>query len=87
MAPFGDAQLQGAEPGVEGAVALPVAPVGALAAAFVAPAADQPLDVGFHQQLQHGLGHGSQKISVAGLLQQLGQPNLSWVVGPLALQG
>src|ERR1700687_3909179 len=37
------------------------------------PGADQPLDVGLHQQLQHRLRHGSQKISLAGLLQQFGQ--------------
>ena len=33
--------------------------------------ADQPLDIGFHQDLQHRLRHGSQKIGVAALLQQL----------------
>ena len=35
--------------------------------------ADQPLDIGFHQDLQHRLRHGSQEIAVAALLQQLGQ--------------
>jgi hypothetical protein len=65
--------LQRAKPGVERAVAITVAPGSALAAALVAPGTDQPFDVSFHQQLQHCLGHGSQKISVAGLLQQLGQ--------------
>ena len=64
-----DAQLQRAEPGVEAAVAIAVAPRGPLAAALVSPGADQPLDVGLHQQLQHRLRHGSQKISVASLLQ------------------
>jgi hypothetical protein len=44
-----------------------------LAAALVAPGPDQSLNVGFHQQLQHRLCHSSQKISFAGLLQQLGQ--------------
>src|SRR5262249_42536452 len=39
----------------------------------VTPGADQPLDIGLHQQLQHRLGHGSQKISLTSLLQQLGQ--------------
>jgi hypothetical protein len=68
-----DAQLQCAEPGVEGALAIAVAPGGPLAAALVAPGADHPLDVGLHQQLQHRLGHGSQKIAITGLLQQLGQ--------------
>jgi hypothetical protein len=64
--------LQRAEPGVEGAVAVAVAPGRALATALIAPGADHPLDVALHQQLQHRLGHGSQKISIAGLLQQLG---------------
>ena len=68
-----DAQLQRAQPRVEHAVAVAVAPGRALAAALVPPGADQPLDVGFHQHLQHRLRHGSQKIAVAGLLQQLGQ--------------
>src|SRR5436190_20382313 len=68
-----DTQLQRPEAGVEGAVAVPIAPGGTLAAALVAPGADQPLDVGLHQQLQHCLRHGSQKIALASLLQQLGQ--------------
>ena len=58
-AQFRDAQLQRAEPSIEGAVAVAVAPGGALAAALVTPRPDQPLDVGFHQQLQHCLGYGS----------------------------
>jgi hypothetical protein len=44
-----------------------------LAAALIARGADQPFQVTLHQQLQHRLGHGSQKIAFAGLLQQLGQ--------------
>jgi hypothetical protein len=35
--------------------------------------ADQPLDIGFHQQLQHGLGNQPQKVAVGGLLHELGQ--------------
>jgi sRNA-binding protein len=70
---FRDAQLQCAEPGVERAVAVTVAPGGPLAVALVTPGADQPLDIGLHQQLQHRLCHGSQKISLTSLLQQLGQ--------------
>jgi hypothetical protein len=54
-------------------MAIAVAPGGALAAALVAPGPDQSLDIGFHQQLQYRLGHGPQKITLAGLLQQLGQ--------------
>src|SRR5438876_940893 len=68
-----DAQLQRAEAGVERAVAVAVAPGAPLAAALITPGADQSLDVGLHQQLQYRLRHGSQKISVASLLQQLGQ--------------
>ena len=33
--------------------------------------ADQPLDVGLHQQLQDALGHSTQKVTVAGLPQKL----------------
>src|ERR1700720_915169 len=54
-----DAQLQRAEPGVEAAVAITVAPRGPLAAALVSPGADQPLDVALHQQLHPRLRHGS----------------------------
>jgi len=35
--------------------------------------ADQALHVGLHQELDHGLGHRSQEVALAGLLQQLGQ--------------
>ena len=35
------------------------------------PGADQAFDIGFHQNLQHGLRNGSQKIAFAALLQQL----------------
>ena len=37
------------------------------------PGADQALDIGFHQDLQHRLRNSSQKIAIAALLQQLGQ--------------
>jgi len=39
----------------------------------VPPGADQTFDIGFHQDLQHRLRHGSQEIAVAALLQQLNQ--------------
>ena len=42
-----------------------------LGAAFMAASADQSLDIGFHQDLEYGLGHGSQEIAVTALLQQL----------------
>jgi hypothetical protein len=41
--------------------------------ALVPAGADQPLDIGFHQNLQHRLRYGSSKIAIAALLQQLGQ--------------
>jgi hypothetical protein len=34
----------------------------------MAAGADQAFDIGFHQDLQHRLRHGSQKIAVAALL-------------------
>jgi len=37
----------------------------------VASRADQPFNIGFHQQLQHRLGDGAQEIAVLALLQQL----------------
>src|SRR5499427_122054 len=70
---FWDPQLQRAEPGIEGALAVAIAPGAPLAGALVAPGTNQPLDVDLHQQLQHRLRHGSQKITLAGLLQQLSQ--------------
>jgi hypothetical protein len=45
---FRDAQLQRAEPGVEGPVAVAVAPSRALAAALVSARRRSPLDIGFH---------------------------------------
>jgi hypothetical protein len=39
----------------------------------VARCADQALDVGLHQELQHGFGHGAQKVAFTGLLHELGQ--------------
>src|SRR5215472_9882990 len=59
LAQLRDAQLQRAEPGIEGALAVAIAPRAPLTAALVAPGTDQPLDVGLHQQLQHRLRHGS----------------------------
>ena len=45
-----------------------VEPIGG---ALVPAGADQPLDIGFHQDLQHGLRYGPQEIIVAAILQQL----------------
>ena len=49
------------------------------------PGADQPFDIGFHQDLQHRLRHGSQEIAVAALLQQLDQRHS--VIGHRVLGG
>src|SRR5215467_7235147 len=59
LAQFDDEQLHRRKTGVEGAVAIAVAPGGAL------PGPDHSLDVALYQQLQHRLG--SQKITLAGL--------------------
>ena len=47
------------------------APVQSIGGPFVPTSANQPLDVRLHQQLQDALGHGTQKVTVAGLLQKL----------------
>jgi hypothetical protein len=39
----------------------------------VTTGADQAFDISLHQNLQNRLGHGSQKIAVAALLQQVNQ--------------
>ena len=49
------------------------APVQAIGVAFMPAGSDQPLDIGLHQQLQDALGHRTQKVTVAGLLQKLVQ--------------
>jgi hypothetical protein len=65
--------LLGAEPRVERAVAETVAVVQPLAGAFVPPGADQALDIGLHQHLQHGLGDAAQEVTVSCFRQELGQ--------------
>ena len=47
------------------------APVQSIDGPFVPASADQPLDVGLHQQLQDAFGHSTQKVTVASLLQKL----------------
>jgi len=49
----------------------------------VPPGADQAFDIGFDKDLQHRFRHGSQKIALAALLQQLDKAILSSVIGPL----
>jgi hypothetical protein len=70
LAQLRDAQLERAEPRVEAALAIPVAVIQPVARALVPTGADQPFDIGLHQDLQHRLRHGSQEIAVAALLQQ-----------------
>jgi len=42
-----------------------------LGAALVPAGANQPFDIGFHQDLQHAFRHGAQEIRITALLQQL----------------
>ena len=55
------------------AVAVAVAVIQPVGAALVATGADQALDIGFHQDLQHRLRHRPQEVAVPALLQQLGK--------------
>jgi site-specific DNA recombinase len=71
LAQLGDAQAERSQSGIEAALAVAVPVVEPLGAAFVPPRADQPFDIGFHQDLQHGLRHGPEKIAITALLQQL----------------
>ena len=48
------------------ALAIAVAVVEPIAGALVPAGADQPLDIGFHQALQHRLRHARRKVAVAG---------------------
>ena len=73
LAQLRDAQLERSEPRVEAPVAIAVAVIEPIGRALVPPGADQALDIGFHQDLQHRLRHGSQEVALAALLQQLGQ--------------
>jgi hypothetical protein len=63
-----DAQAERTEPGIKGPVAIAIAVIQPVGAAFVASRADQTLDIGFHQQLQHRLGDRAQEIAVLALL-------------------
>ena len=73
LAQLGDAQLERSKPRIEAAVAITVAVIEPIACALVPTGTDQTLDIGFHQDLQHGLRHGAQEIAIAALLQQLSQ--------------
>ena len=68
-----DLQVQRAQPRVEGALALAVAPGLAGLTPFIAASADQAVDIGLHDQLQDALGNGAQKIGIAALRGKLGE--------------
>ena len=73
MAQLRDSELKRPDPRVERPVTMAVAIVEPLGGPLVAASTDQALDIGFHQNLQHRLRHGSQEVALAALLQQLGQ--------------
>lgn len=66
-------QVQGAQTGIESARSIPVAPSRAFTAAFMPTGADKACHIGLHDQLQHGLGNATQKVSLIVLGQKLGQ--------------
>jgi hypothetical protein len=66
-----DPQAERAEPRLEAAIAVAVAVIEPIGRALVAAGADQALDIGFHQDLQHCLRHRSKEVTLATLLQQL----------------
>ena len=68
-------------PGIQRTVAIAVAPGRALAAAFVATRADQAINVGLHDQLQHVLGDGAQKSGWPPFAASSSISNLSSVIG------
>lgn len=68
-----DLQVERPEPGIERAVAIAVAPGATLAGSFVPAGTDQAIGVGLHDDLQHALGHGAQKVAVSALRHQLGK--------------
>jgi hypothetical protein len=70
---LGDLQVERAEPGIEAAVAVAVAPGRALAGTLVPAGTDQALNIGLHDDLQYALGNGPQKISISALREQLGK--------------
>jgi hypothetical protein len=70
---LGDLQVERAEPRIERPVAIAVAPCAALAGSLVPASADQAVNVGLHDDLQHALGHGAKEVAVSGLRHQLGK--------------
>jgi hypothetical protein len=70
---LGDTKLQAAKARVERPVPIPVAVRRPVAGPLVTSGADQPVHVGLHQQLHHGLGHAAQEVAIASFGQQFGQ--------------
>src|SRR6266404_3003038 len=56
-----DPQLERTQPGVETALAIPVAIVEPIGATLVPAGADQAFDIGLHKDLQHGFRYSSEK--------------------------
>jgi hypothetical protein len=65
---LGDPQLQRPEARIQTTLAISVAVIAPVSATLMTTGADQAFDIGLHQNLQHRLGHGSQKIAITALL-------------------
>jgi len=85
LAQLGKPQLERAEARIEATLAISVAVIEPLGAALVTAGTDQAFDISLHQNLQHRFGHGSQKIAITALLQQVNQRHS--VVGHRILGG
>jgi hypothetical protein len=70
---LGDLEVERAEPGIEAAVAVAIAPGRPVAGSFMAASTDQAVNVGFHDDLQNTLCDCAQKISIPGLRHQFGK--------------
>ena len=68
-----DLEVERAQPGIQAAVAVAVAPGAALAGSLVAAGADEAVDIGLHEDLQHAFSDAAQEIAVSGLRHQLGK--------------
>jgi len=66
-------QVQSAQAGVERTIPIPVAPGRAFTAAFMPTRTDQAVDIGLHEQLQHGLRDAAQEVALVMPCQKLGQ--------------
>src|SRR5215467_10638836 len=88
LAQLGNPQLQRAQARVQTTLAISVAVIEPVSAALVTAGADQAFDIGLHQNLQHRLGHGSQKIAITALLQQVNQRHSveRWLKAPVEME-